>query len=428
MNYLQKMQDDLTKGGNESWLKQVYEEKVLPSTDKYVLICVNIKRFQYIINEYGKEKANDVIKILYEVLSQFLKDDEYIARIYEDDFNMLLKYSDMKSLEKHILYPIIDEIFEYEHPIIYRNIYLSFGINFIDDKCDFYTAQNRANISRTECVHTKNRTFSYDFFNPDVYREFKHVNNTADKVTKARFNNEFLPYIQPKIDVKTKKIVGGEVLLRWFNQDGKEIPLSEFLPVLNKFGDIYMVDLNIFEIVCSFMHDCLLENKKMTPLSFNITNTSLFDDSFIQDYSSILKKYQIPEQMIEFEFMESIQYSNYDQVNSIISTFRKNGFKCALDDFGSGYSSFNILLNSQIDIVKLDRVFFRKELNHENKTIIENIVNICKKLKVKVIAEGIEDKEYVDFLEEIECDMIQGFYYYKPMPMHEFQKLLEQEL
>lgn len=428
MDYLQGMQDNLTKGGNESWLKQVYEEKVLPSTNKYVLVCVNIKRFQYIINEYGKDRANEVIKVLYEVLLKYTKDNEYVGRIYEDNFNLLLRYHDANTLENQFLFPLIDDMFEYDHPIIYRNIYLSFGIYFINDQCDFYTAQNRADISRSECIHTKNRTFSYEYFNPDIYHNYKHVHNTADKVTKARFENEFIPYIQPKIDVKSKKIIGGEVLLRWFNKEGREIPLSEFLPVLNRFGDIYLVDLNIFEIVCSFMHDCLSSGKKITPLSFNITNTSLFDDAFINDYTNILKRYQIPENMVEFEFMENIQYSNYDQVNDIISTFRKNGFKCALDDFGSGYSSFNILLNSQIDIVKLDRVFFNKVLNEENKTIIENIVNICKKLNVKVIAEGIEDKEYVDFLEEIECDMIQGFYYYKPMPMHEFQKLLEQEL
>lgn len=421
--------DHLTGGGNEAWLEKIYNEKALTSHEEYVFMCINIKRFQYINDEYGRDKANEVIVILYQVLKHFLREGEYIARIYGDNFNLLLRYGDVHSCAKKFIEPFVDEIFEHEHPIIFHNIYLSFGMYFLKDgKCNFYRAQNLANISRTECPQVKERTFSYDYFNQNVYDEFKRVNQMADKVTKARFNKEFIPYIQPKIDVKTKKIIGGEVLLRWFNKESESVPLPSFLPVLNKFGDIYLVDLYIFETVCSFMHDCLLANKKITPLSFNITNTSLFDDDFIHDYTSILKKYKIPVNMVEFEFMENIQYSNYEEVKRIISTFREEGFTCALDDFGSGYSSFNILLNSQIDVVKLDRVFFNKELSEENMEVIQNIINICKKLHVKVIAEGIENEEYVKYLEQIGCDVIQGFYFYKPMPMHEFQSLLEQEL
>ncbi|MDD3049358.1 MAG: EAL domain-containing protein [Bacilli bacterium] len=304
---------------------------------------------------------------------------------------------------------------------------MSFGFYFIEDQVYFYTAQNRANIARTQCPQKKNRTFSYEEFTAELYERYRKENEMADSVTKARFNQEFVPYVQPKVDVKTKKIVDGEVLLRWFDEDGKEIALSEFLPVLNKFADIYLVDFNIFEQVCKFMHHCNKEGKKMVPLSFNITNTSFFDNDFINDYTTMLEKYKLSESMIEFEFMENIQFGNYEKVKQIISTFRKAGFLCALDDFGSGYSSFNILLNSQIDILKLDRVFFNKELNEENRTAIQSIINICKKLHVKVIAEGIEDQKYVNYLEQAGCDIIQGFYFYKPMSLDAFQQLIQQE-
>ncbi|NBK97652.1 MAG: EAL domain-containing protein [Erysipelotrichia bacterium] len=423
-----RYQDALTMGYNEEQLKDIYEQEVMHKKDTYVFMCVNIKRFQYINDRYGRNKANEVIKCVYEELNKHLKEGEYLARIYGDHFNALLHYSSKEEVMEHFLVPFVDDFFENKHSLIYHNLYLSFGFYVIENsEIDFYQAQNYANITRTECIHNKNRTFSYEFFNQAIHEEYRRINEMADAVTKARYNGEFVAYVQPKIDLKSKQIIGGEVLLRWFDKEGREIPLSSFLPVLNTFGDIYLVDFNIFEMVCSFMHECFKQNKPMVPLSFNITNTSLFDENFIEDYSAVLQKYQIPEQMVQFEFMENIQYSNYDTVREIISKFRKAGFICALDDFGSGYSSFNILLNAQIDIVKLDRIFFIKALDEYNKDVIGNIINLCKRLNVKVTAEGIESKEYVDYLSEVGCDYVQGFYFYKPMPLDQFQKLLEQK-
>lgn len=418
--------DSITGGGNEAWLKEMYDTQQKQLSSSYVFIDMNIKRFQYMNNKYGRTHADHALKHLYDITSQFLSEQEYIARICADDYNLLLHYDTMKAMFEKFLIPFVDAVFDDPDPLFFHNIYLSFGFYFLEQQpCDFYEAQNRAQIARKECPQLKRRTFSYDIYHADMFHEYIRVRETAEQVTRARFAHEFIPYVQPKIRLCDEAIVGGEVLLRWQDHEGNLIPLSSFLPVLNANGDIYMVDLNLFDTVCAYLHTALADGEPVVPMSFNITNTSLFDEDFLHDYLDIFHKYNINEQLIEFEFMENIRFDYYDQVKDMIDAFKQYGFTCSLDDFGSGYSSFNILLENLVDILKIDKMFFEKPLDDKNKSIIQHIVEIAHTLNMQVLAEGIETKECLDFLKEIGCDMVQGYYYYKPMPLHDFHKLIK---
>lgn len=420
--------DCITGGPTEAILMSHYEEIRKHNAAEYVLINMNIKRFLYINTKHGREKGDEALYHLYTIARSLMHDEEYIARSHADNFYLLLRYHDMDSLLHHFLYPIIDISFDFEHPVFYHNIYLSFGFFFLKDRdCDYETAKDMASMIRKECEQIKRRTFSYEYYRPHLYDKFMTRNEMADKVTQARFDNAFVPYVQPKIDLATKKIVGGEILLRWFDKQGNEIPLSTFLPVLNAHGDIYLVDLNIFEKVCAYLETCIREHRNVVPVSFNVTNTSLFDEEFLKDYLSILKKYQVPENYIEFEFMENIQFDRYNKVKEIIDIFHKHGFTCSLDDFGSGYSSFNILLEQKIDVLKIDRMFFNCPMDETRRSIIYHIIEIAHCLGVKVLAEGVENEETLNLLEECNCDMVQGYYFYKPMPLPEFEKLLDEQ-
>lgn len=417
--------DPITKGKNELWLASMYDKYVRPNMDDYVIISMNIKRFQYINLVYGRERANDTLKNLYNITASFLHKDDFIARIYADEYNIILKYDTMDRLLKHFLFPFIDFIFDYNDPIFFHNIYLSFGICFLKNtQFTFHDAQLRATITRKECIQLKNRSFSYDYFHKELFDEYLTFNKMTDCVTRARFDKEFIPYVQPKIDLKTEQIIGGEILLRWIDKDGKEIPLSSFLPVLNKNKDIYLVDLGIFDTICAYLHACLKTNIPIVPMSFNITNNTVFDECFLRDYLEIFNKYDIPVHYIEFEFMENIQFHHDSKIKEVINVFKEYGFPCSLDDFGSGYSSFNILLEKQIDVLKIDQLFFQKGLHQENKKIIKHIIQIAHTLGVKALSEGVETKEVVEFLKDADCDYVQGYYFYKPMPLEKFEELL----
>lgn len=421
--------DCITGGPTETNLLSHYEEIRNRNAAEYVLINMNIKRFLYINAKHGREKGNETLHHLYTIARSFMREQEYIARAHADDFYLLLHYQDMDSLLYGFLHPFIDTVFDFEDPVFYHNIYLSFGFLFLKDcDCDYQTAKDMASLIRKDCEHVKRRTFSYEYYCPELFDKFMTHNQMADKVTKARFDNAFVPYVQPKIDLATKKIVGGEILLRWFDKQGNEIPLSLFLPSLNAHGDIYLVDLNIFEKVCAYLETCIREHRSVVPVSFNVTNTSLFDEDFLEDYLSILQKYQVPEEYIEFEFMENIQFDRYNKVKEIIDIFHKHGFTCSLDDFGSGYSSFNILLEQKIDVLKIDRMFFDSPLDETRRSIIYHIIEIAHCLGVKVLAEGVENEETLNLLEELGCDMVQGYYFYKPMPLPEFEKLLDEQM
>lgn len=420
--------DHITGGPLEAELCTHYKQIVQNRAEDYVMINMNIKRFLYINAEHGRKSGNDTLRQLYEITRTLMREDEFIARCYADDFYLLLRYSDMAPMLQAFLFPLIDVVFDHEDPVFYHNIYLSFGIYFLKDGAfDYETAKDMAALVRKGCEHIGNRTFSYEYYRPDLFKKFMDYNEMADRVTRARFENAFVPYVQPKIDLKTQKIVGGEILLRWFDEEGKEVPLYSFLPTLNEHGDIYLVDLNIFEQVCCYLDRCLKEQRNIVPLSFNVTNTSLFSDEFLEDYLNILEKYKIPVHYIEFEFMENIQFDRYNRVKEIIDQFHHYGFTCSLDDFGSGYSSFNILLEHRIDVLKIDQMFFRSALNEERRSVIHHIIEIAHSLDVKVLAEGVETKDTIDYLMKMGCDMVQGYYYYKPMPLDAFEKLLDEQ-
>ena len=141
----------------------------------------------------------------------------------------------------------------------------------------------------------------------------------------------------------------------------------------------------------------------------------------------VFEKYDIPKNLIEIEFMESISLNDTDRMKEVIAGFKEYGFKCSLDDFGNGYSSFNVLLNAELDIVKMDRQFFLNNLNGDNKLVIKTMIDLIHSLKMKVVAEGVELKEHVEYLKACGCDFVQGFYYYKPMPLNEFEKILDKQ-
>lgn len=188
-----------------------------------------------------------------------------------------------------------------------------------------------------------------------------------------------------------------------------------------------MIDLQHFDKMCAFLQQRIKKHKAVVPISFNVTNLTVFDGDFLQDYLGTFRQYSLPKDLIEFEFTEDIHFEKKDQVQDIIDIFRSEGFTCTLDDFGNGFSSFDLLMNAAIDIIKLDRLFFQGMLSEQRKRVIHNIIDIAKIKGIKVLAEGVETKEYARFVEAEGCDYIQGFYYYRPMPLGEFEKLLDSD-
>lgn len=419
--------DEVTGRYNTEWLKNIYKDIVCNDCQNYVFITLNIKDFRYFTVYYGYEQGNHILKLVMDCIYRHLNDKSYAARAYADGFDILFYCESYKDAENEFVLPFIDDIFDVADPIIYHNIYASFGLYKLNNnEEDYFTVQNKAEIARLGCRELNHRSFCYDEMSTQRYEAYLARNTLNTDLTSARLNNEFVPYIQPKIDLKTDQVIGGEILMRWI-RNGELIPLSSFFYSLVEKADIYLIDLNLFDQVCSWLDQRIRDDEPIVPLSFNITNTSFFDINFLDDYIEIFHKYNIPEAYIEFEFLEDIQFGLNDQVIETIDRLKAFGFICSLDDFGSGYSSFNVLLKSKVDIIKLDRMFFQKKLTEEYERMLRHTILALKEMNVKILAEGVETKEYVDFLKSAGCDFVQGFYYHKPMPLIEFQKLIDKQ-
>lgn len=410
--------------GKESLLKF---EEIQQSEISYALIRMNIKNFRYYNAKYGRETGNQILKDVYDLIKSTLTKDDYIVREYADNFLIYKSYIKKEDIIDHWLYPCVDKIFDIPNSIIFHNIYTSFGIYYLDDKsCSFDKADDLAELCRKYTDSISYRVFSYEVYQHDFYEKYMKVRQIEELTGLAREKGLYQVYIQPKVDARTDKICGGEALLRLFDEDGNMIPIMEFLPVLNKNGYIRMVDMWEYEEVLRCMDQRIKEHKRIVNMSFNISNSHFHDIYLFSDYKEVSDKYDVPRNMITCEFLESISIDE-QKMNELIKTFHEEGFQCALDDFGNGCSSFNVLRYADIDSVKIDRCFFQDSPRGNKIQVLKAVVEMLKILHLHIVAEGVEEKEDIDLMKELGVDEIQGFYYYKPMPMNEFFALLDQE-
>lgn len=424
-----KFYSPIVKGCNQDWIDHKFTELKANCSGSYVLLYLNIKNFRYYNALYGISGGDEILILLYQSLLNYLSEDEYIGHLFADHFAILMKYPGSNDLLLKRLDDAVEVIYRIDDKRIYRNLFTSIGTFVVEDSdCSLEQALNTANVCRREMLIPNSRCTSVEFYDEELYQNYISDHNLERNIAEAYFKDEFVMFLQPKVDLNTRRIAGAEVLMRWFDSEGNLVPVYKFLPVLNTNSYIQVVDLALFQNTCDMLDTRLKKNLPVVPISFNVSKSHFYQDTIVEDYLSILNKYQIPHHLITFELMESISLDDTERMKYIIQKFQDNGFSCSLDDFGNGYSSFNVLLNAKLDTIKMDRQFFLKNLNGDSKLIIKTIVNLIKSLDMKVVAEGVETKEYVDFLTECGCDMIQGYYFYKPMPMEEFTNLLDSSL
>lgn len=419
---------------SEEWMAEKFSE-LNRAGSQYLLVSVNIKNFKYLNLEYGWDAGNEFLYGIYKAMEKQLEADEYIAQMRGDSFGLLLHKQMWEMAEDPanafiatVIMKYVDAVFEVSDSRIYKNIYASFGIYPIYIKqCDFYEALETAELFRQEDAGIRHRTFTVNYYTDDAYARFMQKYHMGKSTANALPRGEYQVYIQPKVELKTRRIAGGEALLRRFDATGKPIPLSEFLPILNAEGYIRKIDWFVFETACEVLGARMAEGKPIAPISFNISRDFFYDVFMCENYIKTREKFNVPQEYIEFELMETISLDDTGRMVEMIEMFKAAGFKCSLDDFGNGYSSFGVLLNADLDYVKLDRIFFKNPLDEANRRIIKSVVDILKFLGFKIVAEGVETQEYVDYLAELGCDLIQGFYFYRPMPMADFLQLLDEQ-
>lgn len=407
------------------YLVQRYEERQR-SGEKYALVHFNIKNFRYYNTKHGSKAGDEILRLVLQCMEGELQEGEYAAHLYADNFAAILRYETADKIIYERMMQFINILYRIEDERIYRNLAVSMGIyEMSDPTVSFGDALNYANLCRRECTTLLHRSFCMELYDDSFYRSYMERMELEAETANAYKNYDFVTYLQPKIELKTGRIVGAESLLRWFDKDGVPIPLTKFLPILNQNSYINIIDVDMFDRCCQRLEQRLKSGLPVVPISFNISKTAFYDPNLLRDYTSVFEKYDIPKRLVEIEFMESISLNDSDHMKTVIEGFKRYGFTCTLDDFGNGYSSFNVLLNAPLDVVKLDRQFFVQNLNGESELIISAVVDLLHSLNMRVVAEGVELQEHIDYLQKCNCDYVQGYYYYRPMPESEFEALLE---
>ena len=245
-------------------------------------------------------------------------------------------------------------------------------------------------------------------------------------IVSALEEEQLVLYIQPKVNMRTGAVEGGEALVRWHHPERGIVPPGNFIPVLEKNGLIIDVDICIWRQVFRFLGNRIKEGKKIVPISINISRQHVFDNSFKDRLINLSKEYNVSPDLVPLELTESGFFENHDMMYERMRFLKDRGFKISMDDFGSGYSNMSMLKNETMDEIKIDKGFVDDIATPKGRSILKHVIEMLQEIGLNVIVEGVEEPEQRDFLLKCGCTKAQGFYYYKPMPTSDFEALLDE--
>lgn len=418
--------DSVTKLPDFLKFRKVVEEILrfqMKPEKRYAIVTLNFMDFKYVNEQFGIEKGNQIL-FEYARTLELISENLIVAREISDQFMVLAEVDDIE--QYRILITDINEEFTKSQKK-YLNLWkmnIIAGICEITSPNDVIIALEKAEVARKsskDIYRTSSIVYDYQM-DKKIQRQYEIIQSQEN----ALRNSEFKVYLQPKIELENNRLVGAEALIRWKRNDGNIMFPDEFIPIFEQNGFIQKIDFFVYETVCKLLNRWKKEKRMQLPISVNVSRLHLLNDNFVNEFCDLVEGYEIDTNLLELELTETMVLSDVKAAVDMMKRFQEKGFLVSIDDFGSGYSSLNLLKDLKTDILKLDREFFRTgELRQTDKIIVSSIINMAKQLNMKVISEGVETSTQSEFLKDIQCDMVQGYFYAKPMPIPEFEKFVE---
>lgn len=419
--------DDLTGGENLKRLEDFVTYKLQTDTkNSFCLVYANIVKFKLINDKFGYDIGNQTLIDVYELMKESLFQDEMTARVSADNF---LLFMETKSNEDTItrLRAIMGKINYYgRQKLDNTSIIFKIGIyNITDRQMQFSQIMDRADMAQQTLANRGEYETKYVFYDEKTRSTLKHEYAIQQKMQTALDNREFLVYLQPKYNIQMNCLMGAEALVRWHDKEKGILDPEMFISLFEYNGFVVKIDRFVFRQVCRYIRTWLDAGCQPGVISVNLSRAHFEIPDFIDEFEKIRQEYDVPAKYIELELTESLVFENMGLLFDLTEELHSLGYKCSLDDFGSGYSSLNILKNISVDVLKLDRGFFIGNYDERSMHVINGIINITRELGIKTVAEGVETESQIDFLKKIGCDAVQTFMYAKPMPINEYRVFAE---
>lgn len=389
------------------------------STGEYALCCFDVLRFKAINDLFGPSEGDRLLIYIANVLKNNLNSDDIACHPGSDRF---IYFTRSKGAELvNLISKIHSDISAFDIPFeiaCNTGVYVTTGNGLsVDSMLD------RAVLAQSAIKGSY--TIKHNFYTEELRNTMLGEQEIVGIMNNALEEEHFVVYYQPQYNHSTGMLLGAEALVRWNHPDRGLISPGLFIPIFEKNGFITKLDMYVFEQVCKFLKKCMDKGLATVPISTNFSRHDLFMADFVEKLEEIRTKYEVPVKLLRVEITESAVMASSSLINDVVKALHDKGYVVEMDDFGSGYSSLNVLKDIELDVIKLDMLFLSEQTtSNRGGTILSSVVRMAKWLDMPVIAEGVETVKQADFLRSIGCDYIQGYLYSRPIPADEFEEIL----
>ncbi len=399
--------------GFKAFYKKILAEGRL---NQYAVIRANVKGCNVLNNLFGYQATTDIIIKYAQKLNTTMEADEICSRQGSDNFCMMVKKEHLSDHLADFTKLPIDFYYGKEKTIY--SISLRAGIVKLDnEETDINTILARAE----SCLDVARRKSEHDvvYYDKSAIKRELELIILESEMPEALNNNEFIVYYQPKVRIDNRTLTGAEALIRW-KRNSKLISPMDFIPIAEHTGFIKHLDMFVLEHTCRLLKRWKSEGKRIVPISVNFSKIHLRFPHLAEKIMRVLNRYDIEPSMIEIEFTETAYTDDFNAIKKAIDDLKGYGVVVSMDDFGTGYSSLALLKDLDFDVLKLDKSLTNNKDDNRGLVVLENVLHMAKELSMETICEGVEEEATVDNLKNMGCNIIQGYYFDRPLPEEDF--------
>lgn len=417
------LEDKRLECPNAEQFRLAAKELISSSRYKYSLALISIRNFIYLNEQLGENDSTSVLRELAKIIQSLSDNRECYGYMGDGKFVTLIVHANSRTVNDKI--KLIETIINRNDILAKKGLKIRFAAGVYNVFSGHRrTVQEMIDCATTACNFSEdNIKTTYTLFTEEVRAEIAHNEKIEAIMETALANKEFRLFLQPKYDVKHDVIDSAEALVRWFDPEKGDYKFpGEFIPLFETNGFIVKLDHFVYIEVLEYLSHAAEKGEKVVPIAVNVSRVTATSPDFINFYVGNKKKYGIPDNFVTLELTESFAMEDYDKISSIITALHNSGMRCSIDDFGSGYSSFSILKQINVDELKLDSVFMKRGIDvKRDDKLLATIIDLAKSMGMSVVQEGVETKELFDKVVAMGCDVIQGYYYAKAIPLEEFK-------